>query len=190
MKKVFNDENKPLHFLQHGQQQQHLTQHFLQQVKAPTTVHMPAQPAIQNTPDITIPPSPRAKKVPSNSSRTVNNKTTVIIKFFVWRHSYTLEIFYLQSEQPFIYLIFSTLTTSVGEAAIICATDGAPTLSGESTNKHILEDRLNIGRVYGNKYSWYSQEQLSSSELSLQCLVPSQTKRSSIQMSVASVSLQ
>lgn len=78
MKKVFNDENKPLHFLQHGQQQQHLTQHFLQQVKAPTTVHMPAQPAIQNTPDITIPPSPRAKKVPSNSSRTVNNKTTVI----------------------------------------------------------------------------------------------------------------
>lgn len=139
-------------------------------------------------------PAPEQRRSPATRQElSTTNQQLVIIKIFVWRHSYTLEIFYLQSEQPFFYLIFSTLTTSVGgggEAAITCATNGAPTLSGESTNKHILEDRLNVGRVYGNKYSWYSQEQLSSSELSLQCLVPSQTKRSSIQMSVASVSLQ
>lgn len=60
-------------------------------------------------------PAPEQRRSPATRQELSTTKQQlVIIKIFVWRHSYTLEIFYLQSEQPFIYLIFSTLTTSVG----------------------------------------------------------------------------
>lgn len=42
-----------------------------------------------------------------------------------------------------------------GGGVVICVINGVLILSGESINKYIFEDRLNVGCVYGNKYLWY-----------------------------------